>query len=240
MDTGIYVALSKEVGIFRDMEVTANDLAGMTSTAYSNENVLFSQYLLPGNKKEVKVAYANDVATYRDTRQGELQITNAPLDAAIQGNGYFAVRTPLGERYTRNGNFKTNPAGDLVTSEGYQVLDESGVPINIDTTDRSVSIRDDGTINVDDTDRARLKIVKFDNEQLMKKVGDSLYTSDVPPKAADNFSVVNGMLESSNVKPVLALTHLMYVSRSISDTNNYINTMHSLARKASDTLAKVY
>lgn len=241
MDTQIYVALSKEIGIFRDMEVTSVNLANMTTTGYGSENVIFKDYLLPGNRQEEKVAYANDIASWRDTSQGEMKVTNAPLDAAIQGRGcYFTVRTPLGERYTRNGNFKLNAIGNLVTSEGYTVLDDSGQAINFDNTDRVIQIRDDGTINVDNTDRAKLKIVRFDNEQLMKKVGDTLYKSDISPKPATDFTVLGGILEGSTVKPVLALTHLMYVSRSVADINNYINTVHALARKASDTLAKVY
>ncbi|MEI7669007.1 MAG: flagellar hook-basal body complex protein [Pseudomonadota bacterium] len=240
METGIYVALSKEIGIFRDMEVTANDLANITTTGYSNENLLFKDYLLQGNKKEGKVAYTNDIATYRDTSQGELKATNSPLDVAIVGKGYFVVQTPLGTRYTRNGNFTINNTGDLVTSEGYSVLDESGQKVTFDTADRVIQIRDNGTINIDNTDRGQLKIVQFDNENLLSKVGNTLYKTDATAKPAENYTIASGMLENSNVKPVLAITHLMYVSNSINETNNYINTVHALARKASDTLAKVY
>jgi flagellar basal-body rod protein FlgF len=240
MDTGIYVALSKEIGIFRDMEVTSNNLANMTTTGYDSNTLLFKDYLVPDTTREGKVAYANDIATYRDTSQGNLVTTSAPLDAAIEGQGYFVVQTPLGPRYTRNGNFKTSPAGLLVTSEGYPVLDQSSQPITFDEADRVVQIRDDGTINVDNTDRATLKIVQFDNEQLLERVGNTLYKSDAKPKPAENITVVNGMLESSNVKPVLALTHMLYVSRSISDTATYISAIDTLSRKASDTLAKVY
>ncbi len=240
MDTGIYVALSKEIGIFRDMEVTSNNLANMTTSGYDGSSLLFKDYLVPDTTKEGKVAYANDIATYRDTSQGALTTTNAPLDAAIEGRGYFVVQTPLGPRYTRNGNFKVSPAGILETSDGYPVMDQGNQNITFDDVDRVVQIRDDGTISVDNTDRAILKIVQFDNEQLMERVGNTMYKSDAKPKPAENFTVVNGMLESSNIKPVLALTHMMYVARSVSDTATYMSTIDTLSRKASDTLAKVY
>jgi flagellar basal-body rod protein FlgF len=240
MDTGIYVALSKEIGILRDMEVTSNDLANMTTTGYNGSSLLFKTFLAPGTVKEGKVAYANDAATFRSTEQGVLQTTGAPLDAAIEGAGYFVVQTPLGIRYTRNGNFKTNPIGTLVTSEGYPVLDESNQSITFDETDKIIRIGDNGTINVDGSERATLKIVQFDNEQLLERAGNTMYKSDAKPKAAENIIVANGMLEMSNVKPVLALTHMLYVSRSIAETTNYISTVDGLSRKASDTLAKVY
>ena len=240
MDTGIYVALSKEIGIFRDMEVTANNLANVTTTGYDSESLLFKDFLVTGNKQEGKVAFANDIATFRNTEQGTMETTNSPLDAAIQGAGYFVVQTPLGSRYTRNGNFKINAAGILVTSEGYPVLDDSGQSILFDQTDRVVKIADNGSVNVDGSERAVLKIVQFDNDQLLEKVGNSMYKTDSNPKQAQNFTVVNGVLERSNVQPVLALTHMMYVSRAATDTAKYISAMFTLQQKASDTFAKVY
>jgi flagellar basal-body rod protein FlgF len=240
MDTGIYVALSRETGIFRDMEVTANNIANQTTTGFQGEDLLFSDYLVPTTKQENNVSFTNDYATYRDTSEGTLQTTEAPLDAAIEGKGYFVVQTPLGLRYTRNGNFKTASDGTLVTSEGYRVLDDSNQPISFDDNDRVIQIREDGTINVDDSDRATLKIVQFDNEQLLQRAGGSYYSSDLPPKPAQDFTVINGALERSNVNSFTALTHLMYVSRTASDTANFISTMYALERKASDTLAKVY
>ncbi len=240
MDTGIYIALSKEVGTLRDMDVTSNNIANMTTTGYESDNLLFTDFLTSTTPQENNVAFANDVSTYRNTAQGTMQSTGGTLDAAIEGAGYFVVQTPLGIRYTRNGNFKIGPDGNLVTSDGYAVLDDSNQPVTFDTIDRVIQIREDGTVNVDQTDRATLKIVDFDNPQLMHRLGNTLYSSDVPSKPAQNFRVLSGMLERSNVQPVTELTHMMYLSRSIASTINFITTMHTLERKASDTLAKIY
>ena len=240
MDTGIYVALSKETGILRDMDVTANNIANATTSGFQSESLLFTDYLTSTTKQENQVAFANDNATFRNTQQGSLQITGNTLDAAIQGKGYFVVQTPLGPRFTRNGNFSTNQQGILVTADGYPVLDQNNQPISFDEADRDVQIRDDGTINVDGGDRATINVVQFDNDQLMHHTTNGLYISDIAPKPAQGFRVLAGTLERSNVQPFTALTHMMYVSRGISDTNNFINTMYTLERKASDTLAKVY
>ena len=241
MDTGIYIALSKQIGIFRDMEVTAGNIANVDTTGYQSERLLFSDYLVPSTKQESKVAFSNDIATFRQTEQGTFKTTNAPLDAAIEGSGYFTVQTPLGVRYTRNGNFRINQNGELVTKEGYTALDDTNQSVVFDELDKVIQIRDDGTVNVDGNDRALLKIAQFDNEQLMHRVGDTLYSTDAKPKPnPENFRVVGGVLERSNVSAFTALTHLLYVTRSATDSANLISTMYTLQRKASDTYAKIY
>ena len=170
-----------------------------------------------------------------------MQITSAALDVAIEGSGYFVVQTPLGTRYTRNGNFKTNQGGTLITSEGYPVLDDSNQPIVFDTSDKVIKIHEDGTVNVDGSDRGIIKVVQFNNEQLLRHAGNTLFISDLPPKQeAKGFTVISGALERSNVQPFLALTHMMYISHEVTDTANFINTMYTLERNASNTLAKIY
>ena len=241
MDTGIYVALSKQIGIVRDLDVTANNLANMTTTGFQGDKLLFSDYLVPATKPENRVAFTSDIGTHRNTEQGTFQQTNEPLDAAIEGQGYFAVQTPLGVRYTRNGSFKISGDGNLVTSEGNVLLDQNNQPITFDDTDRVVEIREDGTVTVDLAERGTLKIAQFDNPQLLRHVGGSLYATDAAPKQlSEDFRVASGMLERSNVQPFTELTHMLYLSRSINDTTKYISTIYDLERKASDTLVKAY
>jgi flagellar basal-body rod protein FlgF len=240
MDTGIYVALSKEIGTLRDLDVTANNIANVNTTGYESDSLLFTDFLSNTTPQENKVAFANDVTTYRNTEQGTLQTTGNALDAAIQGAGFFVVQTPLGPRYTRNGSFKISGDGNLVNSDGYIVLDDANQPITFDPTDRVIQLRDDGTVNVDSTDRGLMKIVQFDNPQLMHRVGNSLYSSEAAPKPAQDFRVLGGVLERANVQPFTELTHMMYISRSIESTTKLISSMYTLERKASDTLAKLY
>lgn len=242
MDTSIYIALSKEIGIFRDMEVTANNIANVNTTGYREEKLLFEDFLVSANKQEGKAAFANDVATFRNTQQGTLQATNAPLDAAISGEGYFVVQTPLGPRYTRNGSFKIGPDGTLVTAQGHAVLDDGDQPILFDDADREIQFRENGAINVDGAERAVIQVVQFANPQMLRGVGEGMYAAEATPEpgAEGSFRVLGGVLERSNVNPFTALTHMLHVSRSITNVTNFINTMYTLERKASDTLVKAY
>ena len=109
--------------------------------------------------------------------QGPLERTGNPLDVAIDGNGFLAVQTPRGERYTRNGALQINNNGELVTSEGFQVLGESG-PITFQPKDRNITISKDGTISVregnnatTESQRGKLRLVSFDQPGRLQKDG---------------------------------------------------------------------
>jgi flagellar basal-body rod protein FlgF len=240
MDTGIYVALSKEVGILHNLDVVSNNIANMTTTGFQGEELLFTDFLSSTTPQENKVAFANDIGTFRNMEQGSLQETGAPLDAAIEGAGYFVVQTPLGPRYTRNGNFKVNQNGELVTSDGYIVQDVSGQPVTFDDLDRVIEIREDGTISVDQTERAQLKIVQFDNEQLLHRTGNTLFSSDAPPRLPQDFRVISGVLERSNVQPFTQITRLIAISRDLANFTQYINSTYTMENKMTDTLGKIY
>src|SRR4051812_9350277 len=107
MDNNIYIMLSRQMTLFRDMDVTANNIANTNTTGYSAEHILFSSYLTKDVNRGDRnsMAFAHDVSTYRDTESGPMKVTGNDLDMAIQGDGYFTVETPLGTRYTRAGNF---------------------------------------------------------------------------------------------------------------------------------------
>src|SRR5258708_5552303 len=110
MDNSIYVTLSRQLALFRDMDVTANNIANANTTGYNAEHIMFDSFVTKDANQGDRnpVSFANDVATYRNIENGSMQITGNDLDLAIQGNGYFIVETPLGTRYTRAGNFQVS------------------------------------------------------------------------------------------------------------------------------------
>lgn len=132
MDNSIYITLSRQVGMFNDMEMTANNLANVNTPGYQANKLMFSDYLVKDEDR--KTAYANDPVNYRDTTGGAIKTTGNSFDVAIDGDAYFQVQSPLGIRYTRAGNFQLNAEGMLVTTEGYAVLGNDGGPINIPQT----------------------------------------------------------------------------------------------------------
>lgn len=240
MDNSIYVTLSRETALFRDMDITANNIANSNTTGYNAEHVLFSSYLTKDVNQGVSnpLSFAHDVSSYRDTSDGSMKATGNPLDVAIQGNAYFEVETPLGTRYTKAGNFQLDATGVLVTPEGYPVLDTSGQRLQFPEDTVSVEIGTAGNIKVNGDDFGTLNIVEFDNEQMLERLNGGLYKSDAEPHQSEDARVLQGTLENSNVQPVTELTHMIKVSRSVADTAKFIEVVYDLQRKTANTWAQ--
>ncbi|MES2983706.1 MAG: flagellar basal-body rod protein FlgF [Pseudomonadota bacterium] len=236
MDNSIYITLSRQNALFRDLEVSSGNIANAATPGYNAQKLLFSDYLVKDNK--TKDAYANDISTYRDTAKGPLKMTDNPLDAAIQGTGYFQVETPSGTRYTKTGNFQVDAEGTLMTAQGYPVLGNDAGRITIPDTARRVTINGTGQITADGTDIGQLGVVEFKNEQAMKRAGDTLYSAQEQPTPSDTSRVVQGALEGSNVNAVAELVRVQEISRSVSSTAKFIESMYDLQRKVSSVYAK--
>lgn len=236
MDNSIYIATSQQQILFRDMEVTANNIANINTPGFQGEKLQFSQYLMPDGA--AKNAYANNPKTYRDTTPGPISYTNNPFDLAINGHAYFQVQTPLGTRYTRSGNFQINDQGVMVSADGYPVLGSDGGEITIPQGTKEVVINGAGQVTVDGESAGQVGIMEFQNEQRLVRLGNSLYTSSDTPQQAETARVVQGAVEGSNVQGVTELVRVMNLSRSVANSSKFIETMYDLERKASDTYTR--
>jgi flagellar basal-body rod protein FlgF len=236
MDNSAYIALSRQLTLFRDMDVTANNIANANTTGYDAEHIVFNSYLTrdvnQGDRNPM--AFAHDISTYRNLETGPIKATGNQLDIAIQGNGYFAVRTPMGTRYTRAGNFQIGPDGTLVTTDGYPVLNtDNQIIVMPDNTD-SIKIGEAGNVKVNGEDFGSIAVVKFANPQLLERLSGKLFKSDIPPQPADAARLTQGMLESSNVQPVAELTHMMTLSHTVTDTAQFVAIIYDLERKTAE------
>lgn len=236
MDNGIYISLSRQMALFRDLEVSANNLANATTPGYNNQKLVFSDYLSKDQKR--KNAFANDVSTYRDTSKGSLRMTNNPLDVAVTGPGYFIVETPFGERYTKSGNFQIDAEGTLMNTQGYPVMGNDGGRIILPENANKVEINGMGQVLVDGNDVGQIGLAEFADEQKMERMGDTLYRAKEEPLPADSSRVVQGAIENSNVSAVSELIRVQEVSRSVGSTAKFIETMYDLQRKVSSVYAK--
>ena len=240
MDNSVYIILSRQLAQFEDMAVTANNIANVNTPGFNADKLKFTQYLADtGNKNRDRDAYAETPETWRDTTQGSTQITNNPFDLAINGNGYFQIQTPLGARYTKAGNFQVNAEGTLVNVNGYPVLSNDGAAITLPQGARNVVINGAGQIMVDGNGAGQVGVVEFANEQTLTRLGNSMFSSPTPPTAAVTARVVQGAIESSNVNGVTEMTHVMEVSRSVTNTAKFIEAMYDLERKSSTTFTTV-
>lgn len=236
MDNGIYISLSRQMALFRDLEVSANNLANANTPGFNNQKLIFSEYLAKDNKR--KDAYANDVSTYRDTSKGALRMTDNPFDLALTGPGYFMVETPVGVRYTKTGNFQLDAQGTLMTVQGYPVLGNDNGRITIPGNVKKVVINGTGQITGDGTDIGQIGMAEFADEQKMERMGNSLYKATDAPIPADKSRIVQGGIESSNVNPVAELVRVQEISRSVGNTAKFIETMYDLQRKVSSVYSR--
>ena len=155
---------------------------------------------------------------YTDFEQGSFKQTSNHTDMALSGEGFFAVETPSGERYTRNGNFLVGKEGILVTKEGYPVLGENGY---IQVADDRFTVNQDGMVYSENDMQLidRFKIVRFDNERYLQKMGSSLYKdTDItgPAYIAEGKErpvVLQSYVETSNVNVVNEMVSMIEVNR---------------------------
>lgn len=252
MDNALLVGLSRQVALRRELDVIANNIANLNTTGFKGESVMFEQYLDPTARHEYfpsndrNIAFVIDRATLQDFSQGPLQRTNAPLDIAIDGPGFFAIQTPNGERYTRAGNFHLNPQGQLVTNNGQQVLGTGG-PIVLEPTDTNIAIAADGTVSATDVagqtgERGKLRLVNFTNPTQLSAQGDGLWMAPqamAPQPAAVSTRAVQGALEKSNVHAVREMNRMLEVTRAYTNISNMQQRTDELRRKAIDRLAEV-
>jgi flagellar basal-body rod protein FlgF len=239
MDNSIYIALSRQMTQFRDMEVTSNNIANANTAGYQAERLLFEDMLVrDGEKMNRKMAFARDPISYRDTKEGNMKVTGNPFDLAISGPGYFQIETPLGERYTKAGNFAINGQGTLVTMEGNPVLSPDGGVITLPDNVTNVTINGAGQITAEGEDLGQIGMFEFANEQEMERVGSSMYKTTQDAEESAQSKMMQGTLETSNVNGVTELVRVMQVSKNVASTAKFVEVMYDLQRKTSNTYGR--
>jgi len=241
LENTAYVGLSHEMALRRQLDVVANNLANMNTTGYKAERVLFGDYLMQAGAGD-KVAFVLDKGTARNLEDGRLASTDNPLDLAIEGRGYFVVDAPQGQRYTRSGHFRLGPQGQLVTGDGLAVLDKSGKPITLTAEDVDFRVNGDGSIVSKRGPIATLDLVSFQNEQSLLKEGSNLYAAPdgVTAQPADKrVQVRQGMIENSNVVPIIELSNMLELQKTYEATRDFLDKDNDLRRRSIQSLAKV-
>jgi flagellar basal-body rod protein FlgF len=237
MQAATYVALSSQIALERQLDVVANNIANASTPSFKDERMLFAEYL--NRKGSSPTSYVETFGTSRDTSQGPLARTGNPLDVALNGNGYIKVDTPFGTRYTRNGRLELDANGQLVNGQGYAVLGTGNQPINLPPDAVDISITRDGTISTKDGQAGQIEVVKFDNERTLRPVAGGLYVTDAQPTPAADTAVLQGMIEDSNVQPVIEMTRMMTVARSYTSAKDLIDSENDRIKTAITTLGKV-
>ncbi|ABS64171.1 flagellar basal body rod protein [Parvibaculum lavamentivorans DS-1] len=235
MENALLIGLSRQMAMSREMATIANNIANMNTTAYKSEAMLFEEFLAKDaseDSPDSTIRFVQDVGQHRNLRDGALQTTGNPFDVAITGEGFFRVETGQGVLYTRNGNFQLDADGQLVTSNGDPILTDAGTPITFARDEIGITIARDGTISSDRGLRGKLAIVTFENQQEMRKAGNSLLSTAQEEVPAENIRLVQGALEGSNVNPILEMTNMIEVTRSYASAQKLIDQADQMRRKA--------
>jgi flagellar basal-body rod protein FlgF len=238
MDAPSSVALSGQMARERQMDVLANNIANMSTTAFKGEQMVFAEIM--SNKGGATVDYVQDAGTVRDWSQGPLTRTGNALDVALQGAGFLEVQTADGVRYTRDGRLKLDPTGQVVTLEGDAVLNDTQQPIVLPQGTAAVAIAEDGTLTArGGSSVGHLAVVNFDQLDALVGEKDGLYNTDeAPTPVTADTKVMQGMVEGSNVQPVLEMTRLMQASRAMGQAKSFQDNEADRHKSAIDRLAK--
>jgi flagellar basal-body rod protein FlgF len=231
MDNLTYIGLSQQMALYHQMDIVANNIANMNTPGFKSQNLMFKEYLNQTSDQGEKISQVQDYGSYRDTKQGSLTQTGNNLDTAIQGNGYFAVQTAQGIRYTRDGSFSLDSSGNIVTQSGDQVMGSSGSPLTVQQGAAQINIMQDGEVATDKGTVGTLKVVTFANEQALVATGGGLYDAQgAAEQPVDKPQVLQGMLEGSNVQPITEMNRMINISRMYQAVQHMLLTDHDDAR----------
>lgn len=243
MENAQLVGLSRQLTLRRELDLIANNVANVDTMGFKAQSLLVKeQKLSPAAATEFRrpdrpISFVLDDGNLYDFRAGQMVTTGNDLDVAVDGKGWFAVQTPAGERYTRNGSFALGPDGTLQTRDGHAVLTDGG-PLVLQPNESKVSIAADGTISTNQGGRGKLRVVDFARPADLKKVGETLFEGkDAQPATLPR--VVQGQIEKSNVKAVVEISRLIEVGRSYQNVAKWMSEVDDQRRNAIEKLAQV-
>lgn len=213
MENASYAALTRQSGLMQEMRALANNIANASTTGFRAEGVMFSEHVkaLGPNARSLSMA----TAAVRDTvmTQGSLAQTGGTFDLAVEGDGFFLIETPNGQRLTRAGAFQPNENGDLVTADGYQVLDAGGAPVFVPQGVGRIGISPDGTISAAGQPIGQIGLVTPLDPNQMTREGGVMFNAQGGFEPAPDARMMQGFLEDSNVNPILQVSRMIEVQR---------------------------
>ncbi len=229
----------------RRIEALTNNLANTNTKAFKRDRVFFeslspiSRDIKRGDKTSIQATPTFSIFSQvkTDFSQGAMRVTDEPLDIAVDGDGFFAVQTPQGVRYTRNGNFTLDAQGQIVTQNGFAVLGDGGAII---LPPGKVNITNNGKVFVDKEEVATLSTFEFADRGTLKKVGDSLFEAvEGTATPSTEIRVRQGMLEQSNVNPVEDMVAMIGAMRSYEWSQKAIHTVSEIAGKSANEVGRL-
>ncbi len=238
MDAAGYTLIARQSGLAAEMRAIANNIANADTTGFRREGVVFAEHVrrVAGGEPSLSIAAAE--ARTISPVQGALATTGGPLDLAIEGEGFFLVATPAGERLTRAGAFALSAAGDLVTQDGHPVLDAGGAPLFVPPGTADLAVAADGTVSAAGRFLGQVGVVVPADPQGLAREAGTLFASEGGTLPAEDAQVRQGMLERANVAPIAELTRMIEVQRAYELGQSLADRDHERQRAALETLGR--
>lgn len=214
MQSGLYVSLSSQVALERRLTTIADNVANLGTVGFRATGVKFAD-VVSGRGQEA-VSFVSTGDTYLSGASGGFRQTENMFDFAIQGDAWFAIETPGGTVMTRDGRFTMLDTGELVTHEGYPVLDAGGAPLVLNPLAGAPQAGGDGALYQNGVAAGAIGLYTFDPGPNFTRFGNSgIVPRGNPEPVVDrsDVSLKQGFLEDSNVNPVLEMTRLIMVQR---------------------------
>lgn len=263
----LYIGASGAYANQRKLEVIANNLANTSTQGYKRDIPVFiavpetKASITPLNPKLYFDLHIEQMSqrmvmfdeTYQDFSQGALIETGNPLDVAINGDGFFVVETQSGIKFTRGGNFFLSSEGYIVTQDGYKVLGAKGVPLKVpfdEWAPEDLVITPDGGVFVGvrqgDSRKSvfidKIAVYKIPQDiTLTRKVGQNLFEvlDENYVTEAEDYEVLQGYLESSNVNPITEMMSLIEAQRAFELNTKVIMSSDSLLATSIRELGRI-
>ncbi len=265
MIRGLYTSASGMLAKQQQMNVVANNLANVNTAGYKRDQTVFREFpkywqhrlnddvmlttkgLIDFAPPVGKLGTGVTVdAIFTQFEQGSLARTDNKFDLGLFGDGFLAVQTETGVKYTRAGNFTLNADGELVTMRGHNLLDENNQPIKTGFNDFAVT--PDGSVYIKNTASnerlTKVQVVKFEDNRGLRKVGENFYVptehSGEPTSASGKDVVINqGYTERANLNIVTEMVRMIEVQRAYEANSKVLKTHDTLAGKAVNDLMRM-
>jgi flagellar basal-body rod protein FlgF len=245
MNVGLYQSAASLSALERWQDIVSQNISSAQTAGYRKRTVQFSTQL--AGMWNLQAAGKGDVMSDEIPAQftrlssgisfssGETQPTRRELDVAIQGEGFFEIRGPEGQKlYTRNGEFRVTAERTLVHSSGLEVMTDGGAPITLQPGGGSVTINPDGSVQQGGTTLGKLAMVKFGNPAALQPTrgGMFLAMAGAAPQTVERPELIQGYLEQSNVQPLREMVDLVLISRAYEANQKVISSTDDQMDKA--------
>ncbi len=237
MDAAGYTTLARQSGLMREMQVVAQNIANASTTGFRREGVVFAEYVtrLDGGPS---LSMAHATGRVIDLQQAGVAQTGAAFDFAIQGEGFFLVETPQGNRLTRAGSFTPSAEGELVNMDGHRLLDAGGAPVFVPPDAGPVGMASDGTLSAGGQPLANIGLWQPADANDLIHQGGTLFDAPGGVEPSEGAELMQGFLEESNVNPISEVSRMIEVQRAYELGQTFLDREDARVRGVIQTLGR--